>query len=284
VRAGFISGSISSVASGAEPAARTRSRGPTAPAWRGLTPLHDLTGLTGSQRADAHRTNLRISERDERAYEEYVEAYVDGALRCRTSDELRAYGPLEPAGQAYEPGATLDERTTFFRKVIDRRITDWHAGATKLGDHILRLERHPVPLDVFFDASVSAKVEMGGRTYGGTASARGGVAPQLGAAGVTVEPGRTEIGADAGLVGAKAAFAAGRLDSVEVTARAAPGVRAFARQSRGAVEAGVAVGGKLGGKGGAPALHVEGRASVGATLLTAETVRFALSDFWKGRK
>ncbi len=285
MRTSFVSGSPSPLFGGVETQGHRVSDGPVAPVWRGLTPLHDLTGLTGEQRANVHRMNLRVSDLDGRAYASYVEQYVQGARRCRTVDELRAYGPLQQAAQDYEPGATLSEREAFFRRVIDRRTTDLSAGLREAGDLILRLEGRPVPLDVFFDASVTAKVEMGGRTYGGTLSARGDVTPQVGAAGVTLERGRTEIGADAGLMGAKLAFAGGRLESAEISARAAPGVRAFTKQSRGAVEAGVAIGGKAGGKGGRPALHVEGKASVGVNLLTADVVRRALSrkSFWDGR-
>jgi hypothetical protein len=228
---------------------------------------------------------VRIREADARAYAAYLEQYGAGALRCRTADELRAYGP--PAGPAagLELGSTLSEDLDL-QHAYDRQQHAWLSTMKDVGEHVLRLERRPVPLDVFFDASVTAKVQVGGRGYGGTLSARGGVAPQLGAAGVTLEPGRVEVGADGGVAGAKAAFAAGRLESVEVAARAAPGVRAFTRQSRSAVEAGLAVGGKAGGKGGGPGVHVEARASVGVNVLTVETARWALSSrsFWKGEK
>jgi hypothetical protein len=229
--------------------------------------------------------SVQIREANAREYAQYLEQYRDGALRCRTSDELRAYGPAAKPDAGLEAGATLAEDGELLRPFESQRH-EWLATLKDVGEHLFKLERRPVPLDVFFDAALTAKVEVGGRTYGGTVSARGDVTPQVGAAGVTLEPGRTEVGADVGVAGVKAAFARGALESVEVTARAAPGVRAFAKQSRGAVEHGIAIGGKVGGKDGAPAVHVEGRASVGVTLVTADTVRWALSNksFWNGEK
>lgn len=279
MRPGVISGSSTPVRE-LEPSAGS---GAVAPRWRGLTPLRELTGLTGDHREAVHRTNVRIREHDARAYASYLDDYLAGARRCRTPEELRAYGKPADAEAGLERGATRGEKADLdIGGVFGRSAGALHRANRQLGELILRLERRPVPLDVFFDASLTAKVQLGGRSYGGTLSARGGVAPQLGAPGVTLEPGRVEIGADAGLVGGKATFAGGRLESVEVAARAAPGVRAFTKQSRGAVEAGVAVGGKTGGKGGAPALHVEGKVSAGVTVLTAEVARWALSprSFW----
>ncbi len=283
MRSGFVSGSSSPVHQLDPPAAAGR---PVAPKWRGLTPVRDLTGLTGEQRAATHRTNVRIRELDARDYATYLDDYLAGARRCRTASELRAYGRPADAEAGLEDGATFAEKQDLdVFGVFGRSVGALYRTNRELGDMILRHERRPVPLDVFFDASLTAKVEVGGRTYGGTASVRGGVAPQIGAGGVTVEPGRVEVGADAGLVGAKAAFAGGRLDAVEVTVRAAPGVRASTKQSRAAVEAGIAVGGKAGGRGGAPALHVEAKASAGVTLVTADAVRWALSpkSFWDER-
>lgn len=280
MRIGFIS-PFPSAAS--EPAASPDR--PVAPRWPGAAEVRSLEGLSGEYRARVHQMNVRVREAGAREYGGYLEAYLEGARRCRTADELRAYGPPANADPGLEPCATSSEDADL-QHAYGLQLYELGRANRELADLILDLERRPVPLRVFFDAALTAKVELGGRSYGGAVSARGGATPQVGAGGVTVEPGRVELGADAGVAGVKAAFARGRLESVEVSVRAAPGVRAFAKQSRGAIEQGVALGGKAGGKDGGPALHLEARASAVVTTLTPEVARWALSNksFWTGEK
>jgi hypothetical protein len=250
--------------------------GPVAPPWPGLSQLRDLTGLTGQYRADVHRRNVRIREADAREYARYLETYLAGARRCRTARELRAYGEAARPDAGLERGARLSEHEDLNRPFQQQRSAHLKASRA-VADIQLRLDGRPVPLDVFFDASLAARIDVGGRTLGGALSARGGAVPEAGLAGVTVQPGRIETGVDAGVAGVKTSFARGRVESVEVSVRAAPGVRAFAKQSAGAVEHGLAVGGTVGGKEGAPAVRVEARGSIGVTLLTPEVVQRALS-------
>jgi hypothetical protein len=260
--------------------------GPAAPAWRGLSPLRDLTGLAGADRAAAHRANVRVRDGDAAAYAQYLEAWLDGARRCRTAAELRAYGRPAAPSAGLERGATLaEDRDLDIAGSYGRQVHASLAAHGALSELILRLERRPVPLDAFFDAALTVRVESGGRAWGGTVSSRGGAVAEAGSRAVTVQPGRTEVGVDAGIAAARAALSGGRLDAVEVSVPALPGVRAFSRLSRGAVEQGMAVGGAVGGTGGAPGVRVEARASVGVTLLTAEVARWALSrrSFWDGQ-
>jgi len=212
-------------------------------------------------------------------YEAHLERYLEGARRCRTPDELRTYGPPEIAEEGLEPDGTKPEREEMARGpswALKSRLR--HANV-ELGDLVLRLERRPVPLDVFFDVSIAASVQAGARSIGGSLSARGGGAVEAGAGGVaggTAGQGRHEVGIEAGLAGAKATFAGGRMVGAEVSVRPVPGVTVHAKRTRGTIEHGLSVAATMGGQNGKPGVKLEARATVGLNLTTAEFVHRGL--------
>lgn len=264
------------------PAPSAPGRG--APAWDGLSPVGFLEGLSPAARRRVHDANVRTLWRDVDRYEAYLERYLEGARRCRTVEELRAYGPPALAGEGLEPDGTKAERMeTAEGPSHALRVRLQHAYRD-LADVVLRLERRPVPLDVFFDLSLTARVESKGRSYGGTVSARGGAALDGGAGAVSgsVASGRREVGVEAGPVGAKATFVDGKLAGAEVSVRPVPGVAVHSKRTLGGIEHGLSVGKTFGGAGGAPAVKVEARATVGVNLLGAGVVLDALGrDFWR---
>ncbi len=255
-----------------------------APAWDGLTPPGRLEGLSGRARERVHDANVRTLWRDVDRYEAYLERYLEGARRCRTTSELRAYGPPAVAGDGLEQDGTKAERAETAGGPSHALHVRLRQAYGELADVVLRLERRPVPLDVFFDLSLTARLEAKGRSYGGTVSARGGAALEGGAGAVSgsVASGRREVGVEAGPVGAKATFVDGKLAGAEVSVRPVPGVAVHAKRTLGGIEHGLSAGKTFGGAGGKPAVNVEVRGTVGVNLLGAGVVRDAFwRDFWR---
>lgn len=263
-----------------------RARTDGAPAWEGLTPPGRLEGLSLRARERVHSANVRTLWRDVDRYEAYLDRYLEGARRCRTAEELRAYGPPEAAADGLEPDGTKAERVETARGPSHALHVRLLHAYGELADVVLRLERRPVPLDVFFDVSLTARVEAKGRSYGGTFSARGGAALEASAGAVSGSAGggRRELGIEAGPVGAKATFVDGGLAAAEVSVRPVPGVAVHAKRTLGGIEHGLSAGKTFGGAGGTPAVKVEVRATVGVNLLPADVARDAIGrDFWRER-
>lgn len=259
-----------------------------APVWGGLTRVDALTGLAGDARERVHENNLRIRWADAERYAAYLKDYLRGALACRTSAELRAYG--KPAGveSDLEEGRTQREEWDFNGGPRDRMVSSLLAANEELGGHILRLENEPVPLEAFFELSLTARGQIAGRALGGRLSTRTGAevegAVRAGGASLTAGgSGRVAVGFDAGIAGMEATLEQGRVESVEVKARPALGIGFAVKRSTGSAEVALVAGGKIGGKApGAPGLEIEARAAAGVNLLTAEAVRRAISSrsFW----
>lgn len=250
-----------------------------APVWEGLSTIDRLEGLSPEARKRVHERNGRTRWRDVERYEDYLDRYLEGARRCRTTRELRAYGRPEIAEEGLEPDGTPAERLEFAGGPSQALKSRLEHAYREIGDLVLRLERRPVPLDVFFDVSATARAEIAGRSFGGTLSARGGgtVEGSLGGVVGSAAAGRRhEAGLDAGVAGVKASFVDGRIVGAEVSFPAAPGVTVHAKRTRGAVEHGISVGTRLGGAVGRPGVRVEARASLGVNLTTAEFIHRAI--------
>ncbi len=264
---------------------------PTPPSWGGLTRIDPLSGLAGEARERVHQNNLRVREGDAERYASYVEDYLRGARSWRTPEDILAYGPPATPGSGREDGATMKDDLDIESWYFNPALRAYRACTAEISDLIARVEGRPVPLTAYFEASVTAKVEAGGRSFGGSWSSRGGASPRIGlsAGGASVDAlgqGRTALGVDAGALGVKATLAGGQVESVEVKARALPGVAVHAKRSASAVEHSLSVGGQVGSGSGGPAIRVEGRIGIGVNLVSAELIRQALSSktYWDRNK
>lgn len=263
-------------------------RRPPPPSWGGLTRIDPLAGLAGAARQRVHENNLRVRGADAERYAAYLEAYLPGALACRTPAELRAYGKPAAPEAGLEPGASLEEQMDFNNGPWDDMGEALFDTNEALGGHIQRLEGRPVPLEVFFDLSLTAKAQVGRSLVGGTLSSRGGAAASAGAraGGASLSatgPASRTVGLDAGVAGAEVTLSGGRVESVEVKVRPLSLLAVHTKRAAGTMEAALSLGGKVSGKEpGAPALELEARAGLGVNLLTPETVRRAISSrsFW----
>ncbi len=224
----------------------------TAPKPPILRPLYDLQGRTGPERARAHQANVRIRWGDADAYGRHWKAYLEGARRCATSAELRAYGRPAKPQSGLEASSTVAEDADLDRP-WQRQLSTYLHGCDELSQLIARLEGRPVPLEAWFEADLAATVHLGGRHAGfaigredghTTASIRGGGANDA-AADIRTRD-RIEVAREVRLPGVVAMRVDERPGRLEIdAARIGPGAAYVATDGR-SVAAGLKVGAHAG--------------------------------------
>jgi hypothetical protein len=263
---------------------------PKPPAWEGLRPLYSLEGRPPDDRARAHAANVRIREGDADRYASYLERFLEGARRCRTAEELRAYGrPAIPTAD-HPPGATQaeDDALDFAHR---RAFRAYERECRERSGLMAHLEGRAAPLEVTVEAQVSAALASGGRRVGGfDASLEGDGMCMSATAGrgtstarATSKSDRIEVApAISTPVGAATLGRNGKLDRLEVTPMPGQAVGPYLATTGESVSVGLKGGSRI-ERGGLEA-SLQAKLGLRLQLLDAETVRLALTDWYAAKR
>lgn len=229
--------------------------------------LYDVSRFTGADRERAHRANLALHARYAEAYAAYAAGHAEAAGRCGSVEELRRLGPVAVPDRTVPAGLAADQLVELGRAHGETLHALLAANRT-VADAIHRLERRPMPLEVFFTLQATVEGRLGAR----------GASAGLGLDGFTLEQDWAGATRGVSLPGLEVEPVEGGPARVEVTV----GLGWSASDGR-SVEAGLRAGKAL--TAGSVELEAELRAGAGVRLLDPATVRLALSrDGWWGER
>jgi hypothetical protein len=260
------------------PAARLtdEQRGSIDVVWNGFRPLTSLEGLSGEQRAEAHRQNVARRKADLADYERFFDRFVADGRRCRTLDEIIAFGRPKLPDFPWERGGTMRENGDLasIHQRIQAATREALFDITKIRADI---EKRRMPLDVQLEASVGVKAVVGGRSIGSEKSLTDDSTTGSYGAGPVTEKCRQDAAGKESCVTNVAGMSVSNRGVESLEATAGP---TYLRASRETVALGVRAGPKI--SIGALSLRAEAKVGANVKLLDAETVRRALSneDFW----
>lgn len=241
-----------SLAATPPPAAPPAPYGPGNPPVFGDTEIADLT--------------------DPSRYERYLADYLEGARRCRTPAELRAYGrPADCRG--FHDGER--EMGAAYRRAHDA----YDRTCRAVSDDIDRVEGRRSPFSFRLAVDVEAVLSFFGGEAGFSRKAgegfgwRAGTSSSVRTRGGEIEHSASAAGATAGL----SRQPGGRVESIEVAIPAFGPVSSYGVLRRDALEVGLAAGGSLGGEDAPVRLEGHVRAGIDVALVTPGFVARAIA-------